>query len=457
MTTGWAGVVSGPSARTQFEGYRDSDGDAYVSFESMPGGPVAPFTANGVDVTIRTTQVRYPSIVNVDYPVSVCPYGFVTSTNNGTKELMGTASPSGSPDGQSRYEIRLSVPQLRAGVQRDWNVYCVTRFYNATGTLLGEHQNTANREFVGYVADTADDAARVARIELDGVNAAGGYQVGFTYDLFFGGEPVVPPAGTLVYGPSARALFETLAAQAGDTRFDFNTVPAGPMAPLTAGGVTVTARTTLQRYPSVVTVDYPVSVIPFDFVTTTPSGTRELTGTRSASGLPDGQSRYEIRLSVPQRRAGVQRNWNTNSLTRFYNAAGTLLAEHQNTTGREFVGYLAANDEEGSRVARIECDGLLAGGGYQVGNTDDLFYGSAAIPDSVPTLWAVGVSISPDAGGSVTVVWGPAVGQAWIEFSTDLLTWQKLAGPVAGSQWTGPIPAGAETRGYLRVTTQDPS
>jgi hypothetical protein len=457
QTPGGAGVVYGPSARTQFEGFRDVDGDAYVSFETMPAGPVAPFLANGVQVTIRTTQVRYPSVVNVDYPVSVCPYGFVTSTNNGTKELMGTASPSGGPDGQSRYEIRLSAPQLRAGVQRDWNVHSVTRFYNAAGTLLGAHQNTANREFVAYVADTSDEAVRVARIELDGVNAAGGYQVGFTDDLFFGGDPVVQPAGTLVYGPAARELFGALAGQAGDVLSDFNAMPAGPVSPFAAGGVTVTVRTTLQRYPSVAAVDYPAALIPYDFVTTTPSGTQELTGTRSPSGLPDGQSRYEIRLSEPQRRAGVQRNWNVNSLTRFYNAAGMLLAEHRNTTNREFVGFLAANEAEGSRVSRIECDGLVAGGGYQVGNTDDLFFGSAPIPDNLPPLWMVSASVTADGGGRITIAWGPSVGRAWIEFSQDLLSWQVLAGPVTGSEWTGPVPPGAETRGYLRVTTEDPS
>jgi hypothetical protein len=65
-----------------------------------------------------------------------------------------------------------------------------------------------------------------------------------------------------------------------------------------------------------------------------------------------------------------------NSVTRFYNAAGTLLGAHQNTANCEFVGFVAANDAEGSRVSRIEYDGLAVGGAYQVGNTDDLFFGS---------------------------------------------------------------------------------
>jgi hypothetical protein len=227
------------------------------------------------------------------------------------------------------------------------------------------------------------------------------------------------------------------------------------MAPLTVDAVTITVRTTLQRYPSVVSVDYPVSVIPFDFVTSTPSGTHELMGTRSASGLPDGQSRYEIRFSVPQRRAAVQRDWNTNSLTRFYNSNGNLLGEHQNTVNREFVGYIATNGEDDSRVSRIEIDGLSAGGGYQVGFTDDLFFGSVPLDVGPVPLWIVSVARGDE--GNVTLNWAPAVENAWIQFSADLINWQVIAGPVRGDHWTGATPSGGESVGYLRVATQAPS
>lgn len=80
-------TISGSAAKATFEAFRLDEGDAYVDFESMPPGPLAPFTVNEVTVTIRTTEQRYPSVHYVDWPVVVIPYGFVTSTPSGTNGL----------------------------------------------------------------------------------------------------------------------------------------------------------------------------------------------------------------------------------------------------------------------------------------------------------------------------------------------------------------------------------
>jgi hypothetical protein len=152
----------------EFLRYHHEEGAAYIDFESEAEGPLDPLEANGVTVSFRTTQQRYPSTVDVDWPVVVLPYSFVTSTPSGTNELMGVRTGTGLPDGQSRYEIRFSEPQRRAGVQRNWNTYSLTRFYNEAGKLLGEHRNTTNREYVGFLAGADDQGGWVARIELDG-------------------------------------------------------------------------------------------------------------------------------------------------------------------------------------------------------------------------------------------------------------------------------------------------
>lgn len=449
-----AGVVHGPDARLQFEGFHSSEGDSYVDFEAQPAGPLGPLTVDGVTVTVRTTQVRFPSVANVDYPVSVLPFSFVSSTPSGTHELMGTTSPAGTPDGQSRYEIRFSEPQGRAGVQRNWHTNSMTRFYNADGDLLGEHQNTANREFVGYIADGDAPGSRVTRIEIDGLVDGVTYQVGFTDDLFFGqGTPVQPP-GEIVFGQEARDLFDRAHRELGDTYEDFDEVPNGPVTAISSGGIELTLATTLQRYPPpAVAVNYPVVVLPYSFVNTTPSGTNELMGTR-ATTLPDGQSRYEIRFSEPQRRAGIRRHWNTFSVTRFYNAAGELLGEHRNTQNNEFVGLLVRVDDRAQWVARVEIDGLSDGTGtFQVGRADDLYFGTA--PLEFPVALRI-LTVARGDGREASLTWEPAVDEAWIQFSPDLRAWDYLDGPIAGDAWTGLVPEGAEANGFLRVTTEAP-
>ncbi|MGD8684781.1 MAG: hypothetical protein PVG27_12605 [Chloroflexota bacterium] len=209
--------------------------------------------------------------------------------------------------------------------------------------------------------------------------------------------PVVPGAGAtlgigpgLVTGPDARAAFDGLRADGLVAFTDFENVPTGLHRKLTLDGpdgdVTIRLRTTEIRYPLPVRKarkNTPVAVLPYDFVSA-PDNHR-LMGVQ-ATKLPDGQSRYELVLSPPMSHVGLLRMWSTDSLTRFYNRAGTLLAEHRNTTNHEFVGYVADRPE--NRVARIEFDGVRSDPKsksnklYQVGEVDDLYLASLDTADA---------------------------------------------------------------------------
>jgi len=93
--------------------------------------------------------------------------------------------------------------------------------------------------------------------------------------------------------------------------------------------------------------------------------------------VPDGQSRFELVLDPPVSHVGFMRPWNTWSTTRFYDAAGGLLAKHRNTIDHQFVGYVAATPED--RVRRIVLDGVPSQPDdeynklYMVGTIEDLY------------------------------------------------------------------------------------
>lgn len=108
----------------------------------------------------------------------------------------------------------------------------------------------------------------------------------------------------------------------------------------------------------------------------------------SPGGSDDGRVGYEITFDSAQRRAGLLRLWNTSALTRFYNAAGDLLATHQNTTNQEFVGYMSDSENSNDWVARIVMDGLN-NGGRQVGYSDDLYFGRIVPAPGTAALLAI--------------------------------------------------------------------
>jgi hypothetical protein len=216
MTVAWcsdvtAGLVYGPSARTQFEFFRDNLGDTFIDFESVPNGPL---TTGISGLTFRTTYGRFGALGPLDLPVAVVPWDFVTSVPSNRIIGTRTGPPRYIPDGQNRYEIVFATPQRRVGIFRPWNTNSLTRFYNgaAGDMLLAQHQNTVNQEFVGYISDSNNPADWITRIELDGLQDNGGtYQVGWSDDLFFGSAPaqqVVPePSSFVLLGLGAVGLF----------------------------------------------------------------------------------------------------------------------------------------------------------------------------------------------------------------------------------------------------------
>ncbi len=123
----------------------------------------------------------------------------------------------------------------------------------------------------------------------------------------------------------------------------------------------------------------------------------KLIGTPFPSGTDDGRVGYEIRFDSPQSIVGMIRNWNTGALTSFYNSSGTLLGTHQNqTVGLEFVGFLADYNDSATWVSKVVLDGASVSGTRQVGYTDDIVWGTAAI--AVPeagtfTLMALGLGL----------------------------------------------------------------
>lgn len=444
-------IVYGPDARAYFEEVKNRVGDTFVDFDGQEFsvGLLSSATVEGVTLTFTTTQRRYPTVADVNQPVYLRQ---TTVTHNGTRSLMGTGYGGTGADGQSRYEIVFSDPQGRVGMMRNWNTASITRFYNPDGVLLGEHKNTTSDEFVGWLAGGPEVDQWVAKVVLDGEYNNGAYQVGETDDLYFGtANPEGENNWGLVYGAEALERFTRFVEVLGDTLEDFNGLANGPVREIqAANGVDVlTLKTTEKRYPKPpVAVDYPVSVIPYGGVTT-PSGTNELMGSSSNAGYADGQNRYEISFSRLQHRVGILRWWNTNSVTRFYAGDGRLLAEHQNTTSSEFVGWIGDPGDESTWVKKVEMDGIEDQGTFQVGRADDLHYGRFLPERRGMEI----VEFHVGADNSVDISWTPAQYGHVLEYSFDLLNWETAPGDLQPDSYSGTMPE-LPSEVFWRVLTE---
>lgn len=92
---------------------------------------------------------------------------------------------------------------------------------------------------------------------------------------------------------------------------------------------------------------------------------------------------YAINFAKPQRWAGLQRYWRGPTLTRFLAADGDVLAEFE---GEGFHGWLSDAADPDTWVARIEISGHTRNGKREVGYSDDLVFGTNAIPRILPYL-----------------------------------------------------------------------
>jgi hypothetical protein len=188
-----------------------------------------------------------------------------------------------------------------------------------------------------------------------------------------------PAWGGLVFGTAAKLQFQGFTnVPTLDTYINFSTMTPGTRLTTQIGGVSFQSNIGTQ------------GETPFGpyYVYLSTSRPGQIVGSPCNGCVDDGRVGYQIVFATPQRRAGLQRIWNTSSVTRFYNASNQLLAEHVNTAGSEFVGFIAdSGDAQTGWVVRIQMDGLLSSGVRQVGYSADLFFGSASAASSfTPSL-----------------------------------------------------------------------
>ena len=185
-----ADLVFGASARTAFENFRDNLGDEFIDFESLPTGTNLTNQIPGLEFRTIRDQFGNPMA-----PTHVEVSGGFAGSHGNT--IVGSpCDPFCVDDGRFAYEIVFSDVQRRAGIERVWNTAAITRFFNESGTLLAEHQNTANVEFVGYMSDSNDSNSWVKRIEMAGTSISNTLQVGYSDDLFYGTASSIPEPGT---------------------------------------------------------------------------------------------------------------------------------------------------------------------------------------------------------------------------------------------------------------------
>lgn len=108
-----------------------------------------------------------------------------------------------------------------------------------------------------------------------------------------------------------------------------------------------------------------------------------IVGTRPRPAYDDKSCSYEVRFVRPQRWAGLQRYWKGPTLTRFLDVKGEILHEFE---GEGFVGWFAETADPATWVSRIEITGQERNGARQVGYSDDVIFGTNAIPRALPYL-----------------------------------------------------------------------
>lgn len=174
----------------------------------------------------------------------------------------------------------------------------------------------------------------------------------------------------LISGQPARDLFEAAVTSSGFSKVTF-TYPAGTQLTTQITGLTFATIRNSNGTP----ISAPVYVSGFSGRTGT------IVGTPCSGCSDDGRYAYQVVFTTPQRAAGIQRNWNQYTRTRFYAGDGSLLGEFP---GTGYVGWFADDpNDTASYVKRIEMDGVRdpVANAIQVGYSDDLIYGIGAIPE----------------------------------------------------------------------------
>ncbi|MEP4077015.1 hypothetical protein [Haloferula sp.] len=179
---------------------------------------------------------------------------------------------------------------------------------------------------------------------------------------------LLPASGAVQSGPDVIALYHTY----GGSFTDFSGLSGGfSQVP---GLLGATFQTTRDRS------FFNDNEILMPLFATEIDGNTAFLGTR-ADGMPTPQSLYQIVFDDPQLFAGLDRRFNTQSLTHFYNG-DTLLYTYQNATNTDFAGWVGDEEDSSTWVTRVVLDGLQdtpAGGNprglYQTGYSDNLYFG----------------------------------------------------------------------------------
>jgi len=180
---------------------------------------------------------------------------------------------------------------------------------------------------------------------------------------------LLPASGAVQSGPDVISLFNTY----GGSFTDFSGLSGGfTQVP---GLLGATFQTTRDR-----SFFNDNAVVQSVFATSV-DGNTAFIGTRADGSLPDPQSLYQIVFDDPQLYAGLDRRFNTRSLTHFYNG-NTLLYTHQNAINTDFAGWVGDEQDFDTWITRIVLDGLEdpanqgdPRGLYQTGYSDNLYFG----------------------------------------------------------------------------------
>ena len=191
-------------------------------------------------------------------------------------------------------------------------------------------------------------------------------------------------SAAVLTGVDARNTFEDYLSQFGGTFIDFDDREGEGLDNALTASHGVTFATIENRFGNPIT---PINV--FVSGTSPDFGRRgQVVGTPCTGCTDDGRYPYEIAFTQPQRWAGVERKWDSTTITRFFDPSDTLLAE---LTGSMFIGFVAETESTEAWVQRIMIDGVGPSGQLQVGYTDDLFFGTAAVPEPAASVWILGL------------------------------------------------------------------
>ncbi len=187
------------------------------------------------------------------------------------------------------------------------------------------------------------------------------------------------PYGFGGVGPDIKAEFEAEAALTGIFE-DFDGIAGSNFSTLpTAPGATFSSN--------IGTTGSPISVNQVR-ASTFSGRVGTIIGTPFNGGSDDGRVGYQVVFDTPQQYAGIQRYWNDQTLTEFYNAADKLIFSF---TGEStpFVGFAADPNDPSTWVKRIQMDTTAASSSRQVGYSDDLIYGTGTLTIPEPRTYAL--------------------------------------------------------------------